>query len=67
MVVGSLLLGTWADKHFGTGSVLTLVGLGIGTFGGFWTLFRTVARLSREAEQADAEEKKKTRSDGDDP
>ena len=66
LFVGSVLLGWWADKRFGTSPTLTLVGMAFGAFGGFWTLFRTVQRLSREAEQADAEEKKK-RSDGDDP
>ena len=67
LFIGTFLLGWWADKKLGTSPALTLVGMALGAFGGFWTLFRTVRRLNDETERLDAEEKKKNRSDGNGP
>lgn len=40
MVVGGLLLGQWVDKKLGTTPWLTLVGLLVGSIGGFYNLIR---------------------------
>lgn len=52
-----------AIDHYlaGGGRTWTLVGLGVGLFGGFWNLFRSVGRLNREAA-----ERWRSRSDGPD-
>lgn len=39
-VVGGLLLGSWLDKKIGTGPWLTIIGLVIGSIGGFYNLIR---------------------------
>jgi ATP synthase protein I len=39
-VVGGLYLGNLADKHFGTLPWLTLLGIILGSFGGFYNLIR---------------------------
>lgn len=56
-VVGCLLLGWWADKKLGTSPWLSMVGLVLGSFAGFWTLFKAARELSREStedERSDA-------------
>lgn len=40
MVVGGLLLGHYVDKRLGTSPWLALIGLTIGTIGGFYNLIR---------------------------
>lgn len=42
MVVGGLLFGGWLDKKWGTSPWLALVGLMIGSVGGFYNLIRVV-------------------------
>lgn len=37
-VIGGLLLGGWLDKKWGTGPWLTVVGLLVGSIGGFYNL-----------------------------
>ena len=61
MIVGFLLLGWWLDGRLGTTPTLTLVGLGLGTFGGFWNLFRTARQLQRDMEADDEAERKAQR------
>ena len=39
-VVGGLLLGGWLDKKWGTSPWLTVVGLLMGSVGGFYNLIR---------------------------
>lgn len=40
MVVGGLLLGQWIDRKWGTTPWLTLIGLILGSIGGFYNLIR---------------------------
>ena len=47
---GSFFLGMKADQKFGTGSVLTLLGGGLGTALGFYNLLREVASLERRGQ-----------------
>lgn len=42
MVIGGLLVGGWLDKKWGTSPWLALVGLIIGSIGGFYNLIRVV-------------------------
>lgn len=39
-VVGGLLLGGWLDKKYGTTPWLTVIGLVLGSAGGFYNFFR---------------------------
>lgn len=39
-VIGGLLAGSWLDKKFGTGPWFTLIGIVIGSIGGFYNLIR---------------------------
>ena len=41
-VIGGLLFGGWLDKKWGTTPWLTLVGLILGSIGGFYNLIRIV-------------------------
>ncbi|HEY3397575.1 MAG TPA: AtpZ/AtpI family protein [Armatimonadota bacterium] len=43
-------LGLWADGRYGTGTLYTLIGFGVGTAAAFFGLFRELARLSRKDE-----------------
>ncbi|MBI2081969.1 MAG: AtpZ/AtpI family protein [Deltaproteobacteria bacterium] len=40
MVIGGLLLGQWLDRKWGTMPWLTLIGLILGSIGGFYNLIR---------------------------
>jgi len=42
MVVGGLLIGGWLDKKWGTSPWLSLLGLTLGSIGGFYNLIRVV-------------------------
>lgn len=42
MVVGGLLIGNWLDKKWGSSPWLALVGLLLGSIGGFYNLIRVV-------------------------
>lgn len=52
--LGCFLLGYWLDGKLGTSPALTLVGLVLGAFAGFWALYKTVKQT--EARMAAAEE-----------
>jgi ATP synthase protein I len=45
-LLGGLLLGYWADGHFGTSPWLTLTGVFLGIAGAFYELFRILRRDS---------------------
>ncbi len=46
-VVVFLLAGIWADAKAGTSPLFTLLGLFLGSLGGFIKFFRTVSQLNR--------------------
>jgi F0F1-type ATP synthase assembly protein I len=48
-IVGGLLVGWWVDERRGSSPLWTLVGLGFGTFTGFYALFRTAQQMQRDA------------------
>ncbi len=47
-VVGFFLLGHWLDNRYDTSPWLKLLGLLLGTAGGFIKFFKTVARLDKK-------------------
>jgi F0F1-type ATP synthase assembly protein I len=68
MIVGALLVGYWVDRKLGTSPTFTLIGLGVGTFGGFWTLFKTARQLTKDMAAEDAARaRRERRRAGDDP
>lgn len=64
-IVGCLIAGWWADEKLGTSPALTLVGLFLGTFAGFWSLYKTAKAMEQQALDAN-EEDRKTSGSGDD-
>jgi len=50
-VVGGLYLGSWVDQHLGTTPWLTLVGILIGSAGGFYNLIRIMSWKQRRTDQ----------------
>lgn len=47
-VVLFLVLGIWADREAGTSPLFTLLGLLLGSLGGFIKFFRTVSQLEKK-------------------
>ncbi|MBL4848734.1 MAG: AtpZ/AtpI family protein [Planctomycetes bacterium] len=64
---GSFFLGVEADKRFGTGSILTLLGGAIGMATGFYYLLSSVSRLTQEGsppgELSDTDDEGKSETD----
>jgi F0F1-type ATP synthase assembly protein I len=56
-VLFGLFFGRWLDGRFGTGQVLTFVGLGIGMLAGYRTVWRALKLANREAEREEQAEK----------
>ncbi len=54
MVVGGLLVGHWLDQKWGSSPWLTLVGLLVGSIGGFYNLIR-IARW-REGRKGESDQ-----------
>ncbi len=42
-IVVFILLGSWVDKHYGTGPIGILAGLAIGGGGGFYSMYRKIS------------------------
>ena len=53
-VVGFFLLGHWLDNRYGTSPWLKLLGLLLGTTGGFIKFFKTVAGLDKKKSNKDS-------------
>lgn len=49
-VIGSLLLGWWADSKLGTSPWLTLLGLLIGSIAGFKAVYSAAKLMQKQAE-----------------
>jgi len=62
-VVAPMLGGWWLDKKLDTTPVLTLVCLGIGCAAGFWLLFKTARKLTKDAEALEKRERQEQRRD----
>jgi F0F1-type ATP synthase assembly protein I len=60
-IVLFVLLGQWADRHFGTRPVFLLLGLFVGGGGAFYSLYRRITL----AQKAD-DERRKRDHEGDD-
>ena len=50
-VVVFLLIGHWADRYWGIAPIGKLVGVVLGSIGGFFKFFRTVALLTSQEKQ----------------
>ena len=51
-VVAFFFLGRWLDGVFGTAPWLMMVGLGLGTLGGFISFFRSVIAMGKKEAEA---------------
>lgn len=63
LVVGPAVGGWWLDDRFGTSPTIMLVSVGLGSFAGFWLLFKTARQMSKDAEALDERERRRTRRD----
>ena len=59
-IVLFLLLGRWADRHLGTGPLFLILGVFIGAFGGFYSMYRRISA----AQKADDERRARLKSEG---
>jgi F0F1-type ATP synthase assembly protein I len=59
-IVLFLLLGQWADRHLGTGPLFLILGVFIGGFGGFYSMYRRISA----AQKADDERRARLKSEG---
>jgi len=48
MMLAGLFAGQWADRKFGTGSILTVVGAFVGFGATMWSLLRQVGQDGRD-------------------
>ena len=60
-IVLFLLLGRWADRHFGTGPLFLILGVFIGGAGGFYSMYRRISA----AQKADDERRAREKAQGD--
>ena len=63
-VVGGLLAGWWADGKLGTDPWLTLGGVALGSFAGFWALYKAAQQMQARAEANERREMDDDRFDG---
>lgn len=56
-IVLFLILGRWADKHFGTGSLFLIIGVFLGGAGGFYSMYRRIAQAQKADDERRARRK----------
>ncbi len=59
-IIVFIFLGSWIDKHYGTGPIGILAGLAIGGGGGFYSMYRKISAFQKEDDERRREKRKTT-------